>query len=186
MRRSLFASIACVCFALSLGACGLLAPRQAFLTEPLQVAPAALGERTVEQRLLIRWPGGERVMDAVLEITPEHLRLVMLAFGMRLASLEYNGVTLTEQRFVPHAPEGKRILNDFLVIAAPLENLRRALPPGASVVETFAEGKLRREIFFDGVAKIVVDFETSSVWQGKVRFKNIDGGYELILESHEI
>ena len=161
-----------------------------FAPEPLRIAPAVLGEHTVEQRLVIRWSGGERSMDAVLEITADRLRLVMLAFGMRLASLDFDGEKLVGQRFVPHAPEGARMLNDLLMIAAPLEDLRHALPPGARVTEMLVDGKMRREIApdinEDAATKIVIDYETESPWQGKVNFRNPAMGYELVLESHEI
>jgi hypothetical protein len=184
MRACLIRCVLYACSVLCLGACGLLAPRP---PEPLRIAPAILGERTVEQRLLIRWTDGERAMEAVLEIDPERLRLVMLAFGMRLESLEYDGLTLAEQRFVPHAPEGARILNDLLMIAAPLDALCRALPTGMEATERRAEdGRLRREIAQDGAVQIVIDYESGSPWQGRVRFKHAAAGYELVLDSHEI
>jgi hypothetical protein len=174
----------CVFCAFCLGACALLAPSR---PEALKIAPAVLGERTVEQRLVIRWPGGERSMEAALEIAEGRLRLVMLAFGMRLASLEYygDGETLREQHYVPHAPEGARILNDLLMISAPLEDLRRALPPKLDVNDSRINDRLRREIVKDGVVQVVIDYETDSPWQGKVTFSNRAGHYELLLESHE-
>ncbi|MDR3087766.1 MAG: DUF3261 domain-containing protein [Azoarcus sp.] len=180
-----------LCCALCLGGCALLSPGSGgFAPEPLGIAPAVLGEHTVEQRLVIRWSRGERSMDAVLEISADRLRLVMLAFGMRLASLDFDGEKLVVQRFVPHAPEGVRMLNDLLMIAAPLEDLRRALPPGVRVTERLVDGKMRREIapdmHEDEATKIVVDYETESPWRGKVNFRNPVMGYELVLESHEI
>ncbi|MDR1063801.1 MAG: DUF3261 domain-containing protein [Azoarcus sp.] len=187
MRARLTAGLFYVCCVLCLGACALPAPgRETLAPGPLRIAPAALGERTVEQRLVMRWPGGERATEAVLEIAEGRLQLVMMAFGMRLVSLVYDGETLTERRFVPHAPEGARILNDLLLIAAPLEDLRRALPPGASVTETHANGGLRREIALDGMMQAVIDYETESPWQGRVAFAHLAMKYELILESHEI
>ncbi|MDR0634629.1 MAG: DUF3261 domain-containing protein [Azoarcus sp.] len=184
MRARLIAGFFLVCCAFGLGACASRFAGQA--AAPLRIPPAALGERTVEQRLVMRWPGGERSAEAVLEIADGRLRLVMLAFGLRLLGLEYDGEKLVEQRFAPHAPEGVRILNDLLLIAAPLEDLRRALPPGASVTERRVDGKLRREVVLDGAAQVVVDYETESPWLGRVAFAHRAMGYELILESHEI
>ncbi|MDR0700921.1 MAG: DUF3261 domain-containing protein [Azoarcus sp.] len=183
--RGLIARFLLVGCASCLVACAALG-RGPFAPGLLRIAPAALGERTVEQRLVMRWPGGERSMDAVLEIAEGRLQLVMMAFGMRLLSLEYDGETLNEQRFVPHAPEGGRILNDLLLIGAPLEALRRALPAGASATETRADGKARREFVQDGVTQAVIDYDTASPWQGKVTYTQRVMGYELILESHEI
>jgi hypothetical protein len=171
---------------LCLCACVSPANRHGTLAPPLKIALAALGEHMVEQQLVMRWPGGERAMDAILEIAGGRLRLVMLAFGMRITSLEYDGKELAEQRFVPHAPDGARILNDLLLIAAPLEDLRRALPPGTSVSEARENGRMRREIVMDGATLAVIDYETESPWKGKVTFAHLAIGYELILESHEI
>lgn len=153
---------------------------------PLRVAPALLGERVVEQRLVIRWPGGERGADAVLEIGKDRLRLIMLAFGIRLMSLEYDGEMFSEQRFVPHAPDGRRVLNDLLLIVTPLEDLRHALPSGAHVTERRVDGKLRREIAGGDAVKTVIDYETESPWRGRVAFRHIPPDYELFLESHEL
>lgn len=165
----------------------MLAPGRGSITaRPLKISPAVLGERTVEQRLVMRWPGGERSTEAVLEIAGDRLQLVMMAFGIRLFSLEYDGDAFTEQRFVPHAPEGGRILNDLLLIATPLQDLLRALPPGASATEMRENGKTRREIVQDGVTQVVIDYDTASPWQGKVTYSQRVMGYELILESHEI
>jgi hypothetical protein len=182
--RRLTSSLLCALCAFCLGACALLAPSRP--EAPLKIAPVVLGERTVEQRLVIRWPGSERSMEAALEIADGRLRLVLLAFGMRLAGLEYDGETLTEQRFVPHAPGGARILNDLLMITAPLEDLRRALPPEVSVNDSRINDRPRREISKDGTMQVVIDYETDSPWQGKVTYSHRAQGYELLLESHEL
>jgi hypothetical protein len=186
MRAGLSGFFYILC-ALCLGACAWLTPRPAaFIAEPLEIVPAVLGEHTVEQRLVIRWPGGERSMEAALEIAGGRLRLVMLAFGMRLAGLEYGSDgKLTEQRFVPHAPAGARMLNDLLMIAAPLEDLQRALPSSMRVTDSRVNERARREIAEGDVVQVVIDYETDSPWQGKVTFSNRALGYELLLESHE-
>ncbi|MDR2032893.1 MAG: DUF3261 domain-containing protein [Azoarcus sp.] len=184
-RRLLCVPIGVFC-AFCLAACALPVSGDAVESAPpLRVAPALLGERVVEQRLVIRWPGGERGADAVLEIGEGRLRLVMLAFGVRLMSLEYDGETLAEQRFAPDAPDGGRVLNDLLLIVTPLEDLRRALPSGLEATERRAQGKkLRREIA-GGAAKTVIDYETDSPWRGGVALRHIPPDYELFLESHE-
>jgi hypothetical protein len=173
----------------------LLTPKQESL---LPVSPAVLGDRTVEQQLQIRWQGGERVIDAALEIEDGRLRLVLMAFGMRVLSLDYDGKTFTQERFVPHAPDGVRILNDLMMIAAPRDELQNALPAGWTLEEHLASGisdegsvsrAAGREIFADGVKQIEIHYADcfpANPWQGKVTLKNLAKGYELILISHEI
>jgi hypothetical protein len=188
MRACLIRRLSCVslCVFYALGLTGCAAPAVApESAPPLKIAPALFGARAVEQRLVIRWPGGERSAEAALEIEGGRLRLVMLAFGVRLMSLEYDGENLSEQRFVPNAPDGARVLNDLLLIATPLEDLRRALPSGARATEYRVEGRLRREIDGLGAAKVIIDYETDSPWRGKVAFRHLPPDYEFFLESHE-
>jgi hypothetical protein len=157
--------------------------------QPLTIAPAMLGERTVEQRLVIRWPGGERSMDAVLDIADGKLRLVLLSFGMRLLSLEYDGRTVSETRYMPQAPSGRRMVNDLLLMAAPLEDLRPALPENWRVTENKennSDHPRRREITQDGKLLIVIAYSAASPWQGRVEFEHHALGYQLILDSHEL
>ncbi|MDR0440825.1 MAG: DUF3261 domain-containing protein [Candidatus Accumulibacter sp.] len=166
-----------------LGACAMLMPgREA----GLRISPAVLGEHVVEQQLLIRWPGGERSLDAVLQIADGRLHLVLMSFGMRIMSLEYDGETLTEERYVPHAPDGARMLDDLLAIAAPANELRRALPAGWEL----AEDPAGRTLFVAGAARVSIRYDgprgVRDPWRGKVTLKNHAEGYELILASHEI
>jgi hypothetical protein len=162
----------------------------ALAPEVLSIAPEVLGERTVEQRLSMRWSGGERSMETVVEIADGKLNLVALAFGMRLASLEYDGKTVNETRQTPMAPPGRRMVNDLLLVAAPLEDLRRALPEGWAVQESGIRCQesevLRREISENGVTQIVIDYFSGSPWRGRVTVEHRALGYQLILDSHEL
>jgi hypothetical protein len=175
-----------------LGACAAssLLDNMALAPEVLGIAPEVLGERTALQRLSMRWPDGERSMETVVEIADGKLNLVALAFGMRLASLEYDGKTVNETRRTPMAPPGKRMVNDLLLVAAPLEDLRRALPEGWTVQESGiryqASEALRRELVQDGVTQVVIDYFSGSPWRGRVTVEHRALGYQLILDSHEL
>ena len=172
-----------------------LLDNMALAPDVLTIAPEVLGERTVEQRLAMRWSGGERSMETVVEIADGKLKLVALAFGMRLASLEYDGKTVNETRQAPMVPPGKRMVNDLLLVAAPLEDLRKALPQGWTVVQKSGirhqvsetgDNFLRREISENGITQIVIDYFSASPWQGRVTLLHRALGYQLILDSHEL
>jgi hypothetical protein len=150
------------------------------------IAPASLGERTVEQRLSMRWPGEHRSVDAVLEITSERLRLVMFTFGMRLSSLEYDGRTVHETRHAPRLPPAERMVHDLLLIGTPLAELRSALPKNWSVTDYGERHPRRREIKQDGDVLVVIRYFSDSPWQGRVEFEHRALGYQLILDSHEL
>ncbi|MDR0735377.1 MAG: DUF3261 domain-containing protein [Zoogloeaceae bacterium] len=165
-----------------MGACAFLESSTDFDNPALlAVAPETLGERTLEQRLVIRWPGGERSLEAALEISAGKLRLVLMSFGMRVSTLEYDGWTLNETRHLPQAPSGVRIVNDFLMIAAPLDALRAALPEGWAVTESKGQ-----RVFTQGdETQIVIRYSAATPWQGQVAFEHRAFGYQLILDSHE-
>ncbi|MDR3158441.1 MAG: DUF3261 domain-containing protein [Zoogloeaceae bacterium] len=146
----------------------------------LSINPQTLGERTLEQRLVISWPGGERSLEAALEISADRLRLVLMSFGLRVSALEYDGQTLTETKRLPQAPPGARMVNDLLMIAAPLEVLRAALPKGWSVVES--DG--RRVFTRDDATQITIRYAAATPWEGQVEFEQHDLGYRLTLDSH--
>ncbi|MDR3056273.1 MAG: DUF3261 domain-containing protein [Zoogloeaceae bacterium] len=176
----------------TLGGCATasLLDNMALAPDVLTIAPEVLGGRTVEQRLSMRWSGGERSMETVVEIADGKLNLVALAFGMRLVSLEYDGITVDETRQTPMAPPGKRMVNDLLLVAAPLEDLRRALPEKWTVTERQASEAgaafLRREISENGKTQVVIDYFSGSPWQGRVMVEHRALGYQLILDSHEL
>jgi hypothetical protein len=149
------------------------------------ISPAILGERTVEQRLSLRWPGEERSVEAVLEIASGKLKLVTLAMGMRLSTLEYDGVNLGEIRHVPQVPPGKRMVRDLFLIATPLAALSAALPENWSVTENNDHSPRLREIRENGNTRIMIRYFSDSPWQGKVEFEHRALGYQLILDSHE-
>jgi hypothetical protein len=188
MKKSMSTAFARLGFVLSfvlscaafLGACAFPGSGAATGTL-LSVAPETLGERTLEQRLVMRWPDGERSLEAALEISEGKLRLALMSFGMRVSTLEYNGRTLDETRHLPQAPPGARIINDLLMMAAPLEALRTALPEGWAVTES--EGQ--RRFTQDGATQIVVRYRTGTPWQGQVIFEHHVLGYQLSVDSHE-
>ncbi|MDR2365526.1 MAG: DUF3261 domain-containing protein [Zoogloeaceae bacterium] len=172
-----------LCAVLS-SACALLSGADSRDPPLLSIAPEILGERALEQRLVIRWPGGERALDAALEIAGGRLRLALMSFGLRVSTLEYDGRTLEETRHLPQAPVGARMIDDLLLIAAPTAALRAALPEGWAV----AENGRRREITRDGKTRIVIQYQyaVDSPWQGRVEFTHRLQGYHLILDSHEL
>jgi hypothetical protein len=191
-RPASLVCLICLAAALTSGCAALF--RAEPLEEPqnLLVAPALLGERTVEQRLVIRWPGGERTVEAVLEITPERLQLVLLALGMRVSNLEYDGKTIEETRHIPQAPPGKRMVRDLLLMTTPLAELRQALPEGWGAEDRRQKTEDRktpvrqREIQENGQTRIMIRYFSDSPWQGRVEFEHRALGYQLILDSHEL
>jgi hypothetical protein len=162
-------------------ACALLKSADIVSPALLSISPTILGERTVEQRLVIRWSDEERSLEAVLEIAEGRLRLALMSFGMRISTLEYNGRTLEETRNLPQAPSGARMINDLLLIAAPQAALQAALPEGWKVTES----ETQREISQDGKTQVRIRYAADTPWRGRVIFEHLALNYQLILDSHE-
>jgi hypothetical protein len=163
-----------------LGACALLGGRAFDHPALLAIPPEILGERTVAQRLVISWPGGERSLEAALEISADRLRLVLMSFGMRVSTLEYDGQTLMETRHLPQAPSGARMMNDLLMIAAPLEALRAALPKEWTVTESAG----RRVFTRNDATQITIRYAAATPWEGQVEFEQHALDYRLTLDSY--
>ncbi|MDR2244390.1 MAG: DUF3261 domain-containing protein [Burkholderiales bacterium] len=148
----------------------------------LEVSPAALGERTVEQRLIITWSNEQRTLETVLDIHADTLTVIGMAFGARLFSFDYNGKRIVETQPLPGNLSAARIMNDLLLAYAPLDVLRAALPRGWTVHEK--QGV--RQVFFDETLNISIHAIEGLPWQGRVVLDNHALRYQVTFDSHEV
>ena len=64
----------------------------------LALSPASFGRAlSLQQQVHVEYADRTVDLDAVLEITPDSLTLVGMAFGQRMLTLRYDGVKLVEQ-----------------------------------------------------------------------------------------
>ncbi|BCL77383.1 hypothetical protein JHS3_31190 [Jeongeupia sp. HS-3] len=146
----------------------------------LQLPPAAFGgERVLEQRLTMRWPGETRTLDVVASIDDERVSLVGLALGVRLFSLDYDGKLLRSSENVKMALPAERMLNDFLIVHAPLDALRAALPNGWHVNDSARRRVMQR----DGKDAIIVDYSGDDRLQGRAQLANLPLHYQLTIDT---
>lgn len=148
----------------------------------LKIAPAALGARTVEQRLILAWPGEQKTLEMVLNIDADTLTVIGLVFGARLFSFDYDGEKIAETQPLPSGLSAARIVNDLLLAYAPLDALRAALPLGWTVRETLNE----RLVLHDDTPAVSVRYPDGSPWQGRVVLDNRALHYQLTLDSREV
>ncbi|MDR2173136.1 MAG: DUF3261 domain-containing protein [Burkholderiales bacterium] len=147
----------------------------------LRIAPAALGERTVEQRLTIVWANKQRTLETVLDIHADSLTVIGMAFGARLFSFDYNGKRTVETQPLPANLSAARIMNDVLLAYAPLDTLRDALPRGWTVHEK--QGV--RQVFLDETLNISILYSEGSPWQGRIVLDNHALRYQVTFDSRE-
>lgn len=148
----------------------------------LKLAPATLGASIArQQHLKVERNGRIDELNAALEIDPEHIQLVGLAFGQRVLSLSYDGKELQSWRHVmlPAQVRAEDVLEDLQLTLWPKDAISKALPDGWSIED---EG-LRRNVYMGQTLVTVIDYEAMPRWTGKVVLENLRYHYRLTIES---
>lgn len=161
-----------------LSACATQPTKPHVVLPALRLAPAALGhELTEQQRLVFRFGTHVRELDALLEVDADAVRLAVQAMGRTGVRLQWDGVTLSEDRaaWLPAAVRSERVLDDVQFSLWPADTIRAALPAGWDLVERGAVRELRKEG--------EVWLQREQVDATTLRVRNSAEGYELTIES---
>ncbi|PWF41607.1 DUF3261 domain-containing protein [Massilia glaciei] len=148
----------------------------------LRLAPAALGATiSVQQHLKVERGGRTDELDAALEVDPERLELVGLAFGQRVLRLGYDGKKLTTWRhmMLPAQVRAEDVLEDVQLTLWPAMAIARALPPGWRVEDL----GLRRTLYLGDAVVATIDYSGPVRWDGTVVLNNLRHKYRLTIES---
>jgi len=144
----------------------------------LRMTPAALGQSvSLQQRLEFRIGGQSRVLDGLLEIDAEAVRLVVQALGQPGVRLVWDGERLEQRRapWLPSAVRGERVLDDLQFALWPAEAIRQVLPPGWSLRD---DGRVR-ELEAGGHAWLVLE----RLDDRRLQLHNRAEGYSLLITS---
>ncbi|MFC4160468.1 DUF3261 domain-containing protein [Chitinimonas lacunae] len=169
--------------ALALTACSEPTP-----SDPLPrptLAPAEFGASvSLAQRLSVErldGQGAARVLDALLEIDANSVRLVGLALGQRVLRLEWDGRQLQSERhpLLPGEVDPARVLRDVQLAYWPTAALKAALPPGWTLLDNGRE----RQLLQGRAIGLIVRYPGEPRWQGRVELENRLEGYRLSIES---
>jgi hypothetical protein len=148
----------------------------------LRLPPSALGATiNVQQHLAVERPGGSNDLDVALEVDPAHVKLVGLAFGQRVLSLDYDGSALNEWRhpMLPAQVRGADVLEDLQLTLWPVASIAHALPPGWQIEEQGLKRVLRR----GGDTVATITYSGTPRWQGTAVLDNLRYHYKLTIES---
>lgn len=151
----------------------------------LGLAPATFGPPvSLTQRLSFAHdadPGGPRSIEALLEVDAAELRLAGFALGQRVFTLQWDGVTLEEQRDVrlPEQLQSRQVLRDVQLVYWPAEAVRSVLPPGWTLEEAPGRRALREE----GREWVTVRYDGEPRWAGRTELINRAEHYRLTIES---
>jgi hypothetical protein len=163
------------------GACRRAPPEQPDRLR-LALSPASFGRTlALQQQVHVEYAGRTVDLDAVLDITPDSLTLVGMAFGQRMLTLRYNGATLVETRhpMLPRDVRGTDILTDVQMALWPAEAVRAALPPGWTLVDSDAERTLSK----DAHEMVTISYDATPHWQSLVTMRNLRYDYRLVIRS---
>ncbi len=146
----------------------------------LSLSPRSFGGAiSLQQRVHVEQNGRSDDIDAVLEITPDSLTLVGLGFGQRLFTLQYDGVHLRESRspLLPRELQGSDVLSDMQHALWPLDAVRGALPPNATVTDTDSKRTLRQ----DGQDVMTISYTVMPRWAGVITIVNVPLHYRVVI-----
>ena len=176
----MYARLIAVAAAAVLAGCASVArPPEARLG--LKLAPAALGTSiSVQQHLKVEREGRTDDLDVALQVEPDAVDVVGLAFGQRVLTLHYDGKELTSWRHVmlPSQVKAEDVLEDIQLTLWPVEAVAAALPPAWQVAE---QGKVRTlTLAGEPVMRIVYSGEPR--WSGTVVLDNLRYHYKLTIQ----
>jgi hypothetical protein len=148
----------------------------------LRLAPVTLGRTLMlQQRVTVFTPGRDPVtLDVLLEADAERVRLAVIALGVTVARLEWNGSELTSEHVQgwPTALKSERVLQDLQLALWPASAVRAALPDGWSLIDEPGRRTLRH-----------LDEDVTVVSYPDARHIELDhrrGAYRLSIESQAV
>lgn len=148
----------------------------------LALAPASFAQRiTLQQRVHVERDGREVDFEAVLDIGPDSLTLVGMAFGQRILTLRYDGTRLVESRspMLPREVLGADVLSDLQLALWPLDAVRAALPSGY----TLRDADAVRVLSMGDEEIAIISYDGSPRWIGRVTVINRQFAYRLVIQS---
>ncbi len=133
-----------ILLAVLLAGCAALRPRPDALPE-LRISPAELPALQLSQQLQFIRGGETRRFEALLEIDAVELRLAAFAAQQEAFRLRWDGrqVEAAQADWLPAGFRPQWVLNDLLLLLAPLDALRAQLPSPWSLQQEGAQRVLR-------------------------------------------
>jgi hypothetical protein len=179
MHAGLMRRAAIVVFVL-LGGCASAPPPPAARLG-LKLPPAALGQSiSVQQHLKVERSGRTDDLDVALQVEPEAVEVVGLAFGQRVLTLHYDGKDLTSWRHVmlPSQVRAEDVLEDIQLTLWPADAVAAALPTGWRVEQR--DG--RRVLLMNGEPIMRITYGGEPRWSGTVVLENLRYHYKLTIQ----
>ena len=159
--------------------CATAPPPQARLG--LKLPPAALGTSiSVQQHLKVERAGRTDDLDVALQVEPDAIDVVGLAFGQRVLTMRYDGKELTSWRhmMLPSQVRPEDVLEDMQLTLWPAESIATALPAGWRI----AEQGVTRTLYLENEPIMRIVYSGTPRWSGTVVLENLRYRYKLTIE----
>ena len=173
--------------ALALAGCASVPSSQPPARLGLKLAPAALGQSiSVQQHLKVERQGRTDDLDVALQVEPDAVDVVGLAFGQRVLTLHYDGKELSSWRHVmlPSQVKAEDVLEDMQLTLWPVEAVAAALPAGWRVAETPAASGagMQRALYLGDEIIMQISYAGLPRWSGTVVLDNLRYHYRLTIQ----
>lgn len=148
----------------------------------IALSPASFPQSISLQQHVEVQQGGKSVdFEAVLDVTPEAVTLVGLAFNQRVFTLMYDGRKLQESRsrMLPREVQAGDVLSDLQIALWPADAVRSALPAGW----TLQDGPSQRVLSQSDTVRTTITYSTTPRWSGTITLQNHQYDYRLLIKS---
>lgn len=148
----------------------------------LALSPASLAQTiSLQQHVQVEQGSHNVDFEAVLDVTPEMVTLVGLAFNQRVFTLKYDGVKLQESRskMLPREVQAGDVLSDLQLALWPTEVVRSALPTGW----TLRDSSGTRVLSESDTVRTTITYSAVPRWTGTINLQNKQFDYRLVIRS---
>lgn len=148
----------------------------------IALSPAAFPQAISLQQHVEVQQGGKSVdFEAVLDVTPEAVTLVGLAFNQRVFTLTYDGKKLQESRsrMLPREVQAGDVLSDLQIALWPADAVRSALPAGWML----KDGPTERVLSQSDTVRTTITYGATPRWSGTITLQNHQYDYRLLIKS---
>ena len=135
-----------------------------------------------EQLLSIDAQGQTHQLQALLDVSEQQIRLVLLKFGQRVITIEHSATqtTIEKNSHVPEFLQAQQVLQDMQVVYADLGRLKIVLPAACTVTDTLNQ----REITCDQQLVYRVEYGLGDPQQPlkNIRLNNVQNQYSIQID----
>ena len=123
-------------------------------------------------------------MDLVADVSAEKLTIIGTSLGVRLFTLSYDGVTVTEGlgRGLPFYISNRLVVDDVMLVLTPIQSLKANLPADCSI---FAETGLEK-IYCRKRLTVSLRRQVASNGDITIALQRYDPDYELNIVMSEV